>query len=640
MADDGRERFTIPIAFCCGGISHCGFAEGFEILSDVTERGSLKTCREIVYRRLADRTEWTVRKLTYPAYRAVEWQAEVYAPCKTGVYSEVGYCFDVPGENGVLSGNYGDKDGEYAEYCTRLSRGGVRQETEDGRPTHRYFPYYRLETDAEKAIVVLSWQGTWYAEFRQERSSVRIRAGQAGVSCYWNAGERFRLPTMVFLSYDSDPINAWRRFMIDCNLPAVHGEMPKPRVGVFNGQCEGLNDAVVRRIKEAYDRGGIDYDLWWFDAGWGTDGTGAHNWRDQWWHGVNFEMNFEAFPDGLASFGKQLAEEGKDFLLWFEAEAIRTPPAEWEAFFKAHPDFDRSWILGVYQYEWCGQILTAQLLDLGNDACRSWLEEKIFAAMDRAGATAYRQDFNIPPAPVWRSLDQPDRRGMAENRYCTGYLRFLRDICDRYGGLLMDSCASGGGRCDLETMRLMVPLHYSDYQDVHPADADTRLYMSQILFRWFPYFKNAVNSSVFADSYRARSAFAPLALFSLTAAETETADFGALKRWEDDWKKIRRHFYGDYYEPEAPSCNDTDVKAYAFCDRDRRAGFAVVLCPSSCTRTDYRLIFRELERNCRYRVDCDTRESRTLTGAALCTEGISFAVQSTHSYLFRFEAIG
>lgn len=152
----------------------------------------------------------------------------------------------------------------------------------------------------------------------------------------------------------------------------------------------------MRRVKETYDAHGIDYDFWWFDAGWGTDGTGPHSKSGWWYHGVNFEMNFEAFPDGLEWLGKALKREGRDFMLWFEPEVVRTPPEHLEEFFKAHPQFKREWFLGTFQKEWCGIILTAQLMDLGNAECLKWLEERIFEVMDRAEANIFRIDFNIP----------------------------------------------------------------------------------------------------------------------------------------------------------------------------------------------------------------------------------------------------
>lgn len=53
---------------------------------------------------------------------------------------------DVPGQNGMLMGNYGDEGRGYEEYSARLSEKSVRHEALDGRPTHYVFPYYRLET--------------------------------------------------------------------------------------------------------------------------------------------------------------------------------------------------------------------------------------------------------------------------------------------------------------------------------------------------------------------------------------------------------------------------------------------------------------------------------------------------------------
>lgn len=53
----------------------------------------------------------------------------------------------------------------------------------------------------------------------------------------------------------------------------------------------------------------------------------------------------------------------------------------------------------------------------------------------------------------------------------------------------MDSCASGGGRNDLETLRLMLPLHYTDYQDIAPEDTNSFIYCSRYFTGGFPYFK-------------------------------------------------------------------------------------------------------------------------------------------------------
>ena len=67
------------------------------------------------------------------------------------------------------------------------------------------------------------------------------------------------------------------------------------------------------------------------------------------------------------------------------------------------------------------------------------------------------------PLEYWRRNDPEDRRGITENRHVTGYLAYWDELRRRHPDLLLDSCASGGRRNDLETMRRAIPLLRSDY---------------------------------------------------------------------------------------------------------------------------------------------------------------------------------
>jgi len=53
---------------------------------------------------------------------------------------------------------------------------------------------------------------------------------------------------------------------------------------------------------------------------------------------------------------------------------------------------------------------------------------------------------------------------MTENLYVQGHLAYWDDLLRRHPRLRIDSCASGGRRNDLETMRRAVPLLRSDFQ--------------------------------------------------------------------------------------------------------------------------------------------------------------------------------
>ena len=265
MLEQLKKQFELngpPAAFNYGGKAYLGFKEGFEQLDEQIQKGKKSVASIKTYRHSASGTLWTVKLTHYPLYGALEWQAEIFAPEKTEIFSELCYQLDVPGQNGMLMGNYGDEGRGYEEYSARLSEKSVRHEALDGRPTHYVFPYYRLETDAGKLFAVLSWQGGWFAQFEQKDAFVRLTAGQMNVSAYLEKGERFRLPLMVVLEYAQEPANAWRRFYIDCNMPLVKNEPLKPLLGAFNGVCAGLSEDLVRRVKKAYDSHDIDYDFW------------------------------------------------------------------------------------------------------------------------------------------------------------------------------------------------------------------------------------------------------------------------------------------------------------------------------------------------------------------------------------------
>ena len=117
-----------------------------------------------------------------------------------------------------------------------------------------------------------------------------------------------------------------------------------------------------------------------------------------------------------------------------------------------------------------------QIIDLGIPECREWIFNKICKVIDTSGATGYRQDFNSDPAPAWAAKDAKyeGRTGMSENQYVQGYLALWDALIEKYG-MFIDSCASGGGRNDLETMKRGVPLHYSDHFDGGNEDYNARV---------------------------------------------------------------------------------------------------------------------------------------------------------------------
>jgi alpha-galactosidase len=131
------------------------------------------------------------------------------------------------------------------------------------------------------------------------------------------------------------------------------------------------------------------------------------------------------------------------------------------------------------------RTVNSYLLDLGNDEAQRWLTDFLCDFIQMHGVKIYRQDFNFPPLTCWNANEAEDRQGFLENRHVQGCLAFWDALLERNHGLSIDSCAAGGRRNDLETMRRSVSFLKSDYGYDIPGEKRA---FHQTLYQWIPYF--------------------------------------------------------------------------------------------------------------------------------------------------------
>jgi len=103
------------------------------------------------------------------------------------------------------------------------------------------------------------------------------------------------------------------------------------------------------------------------------------------------------------------------------------------------------------------------LLNLADPRAVDLAFEKISSLITEFDADLFRQDFNTTPLEAWYAADAPDRVGITEIRYIEGLYALWDRLLAAHPGLVIDNCASGGRRIDLETTRRSVPLWRSDY---------------------------------------------------------------------------------------------------------------------------------------------------------------------------------
>jgi alpha-galactosidase len=423
-----------------------------------------------------------------------------------------------------------------------------------GRPTNSDWSYFNLEWPGQGLIVAVGWPGQWEAEFwRIEARGLHINAGQELTHFKLLPGEEVRSPLIVLQFWKGDWIraqNIWRRWMMAHSMPKPGGKLPPPQlVASSSRQYDEMmkaNETNQIMFIDRYLEEGIKLDYWWMDAGWYVNHGGG------WPRVGTWEVDTNRFPHGLRAVSDYAHKQGIRILVWFEPERVTADT--WLT--RTHPE----WVLGGAK---------GGLLNLGNDEARAWLTEHIDKLLTDQGIDLYRQDFNMDPLNAWRSNDAPDRQGITEIKHVTGYLAYWDELRRRHPNMLIDSCASGGRRNDLETMRRAVPLWRSDYA----FEAIGHQCMTYGISLWLPYHGTgtiaARNASYYGsgltpvEPYAFWSNVSPSLGFGIDLRVKEI-DYAALRRLISQWREMNPNYYGDFYPLTPWNRDDTAWIAWQF----------------------------------------------------------------------------
>lgn len=418
----------------------------------------------------------------------------------------------------------------------------------NGRPTAKDWAYFNLEWAGEGLIAAVGWPGQWSAEFvRDEGRGLRLRAGQESAHFKLFPGEEVRGPLIALQFWQGDWVraqNIWRRWMMAHSMPKPGGKLPPPMLLASSSRQfdEMINANETNQIAfiNRYREEQIPLDYWWMDAGWYVHHGGG------WPRVGTWLVDSNRFPRGLRAVADHAHQQGLKVLVWFEPE--RVTAGTWLA--QNHPD----WILGG---------AAGGLLDLGNTAACDWLTEHVDRLLTEQGIDLYRQDFNMEPLSFWRKHDAPDRQGITEIKHVTGYLAYWDELRRRHPNMLIDSCASGGRRNDLETMRRAAPLWRSDYA----YEAIGHQCMTYGISLWLPYQGTGTVATRNASYYGSGpTPVEPYAFWSNAGPSlgcgfdmrVKDLDYGALRRLFAQWREVSANYYGDFY-PLTPWSRDATL---------------------------------------------------------------------------------
>ena len=508
----------------------------------------------------------------------------------------------------VLHHHIGDKCtiDSFAPIETRLGPEVSKTFVPDGgRPSNGEWPYYNLECPDEGRgiIVAIGWPGQWKSQFiRDEGTELRVIAGQELTRLTLHPGEEIRTPLIALQFYRGDWIraqNIWRRWMLDHNFPKDHGKPLSPKLGAGSVQFYAFNctqDGDIE-ILDRFRDAGIQLSYWWMDAGWYDNGGAG------WGKVGTWEADRGRFPNGLAPIGDRCHSDQIELMVWFEMERVSADT--WLT--QNHPE----WIHGGAE---------GGLLKLDEPKVVEWVIDRVDNIISESGIDLYRSDFNIDPLPFWRANDAEDRQGITEIRYIEGYLAYWDELRRRYPGMLIDSCASGGRRDDLETMRRAVPILPTDVEN----DAEAYQCCTYGFGLWLPFFDHT-NYERF-DDYYFRSSIAPFLQCNWDVRKDDF-DIDSATKCLSLWRNAAEFFFGDFWPLSAYSITKDVWMAWQFNRPDGSAGLIQAFRRPACPYVSAQYKLQALESDAVYIVsNQDTGKTRQMTGRELMSDGLTVTI--------------
>ena len=513
-----------------------------------------------------------------------------------------------PGPDFVLRGVRGDDCSPASYQPYEFTLGPNTSKTfapAGGRATDSAFPYFNVAVPDGDVIFAVGWPGQWSATFARGADNVlHVTAGQELTHLSLQPGEEIRTPLVAAMVFGKGGVersqNLWRRWMLACNMPRPGGKPLRPMYCFCDGGFfEGLkvSEASEKLFLDVLTKEGIKLDYWWMDAGWYPCGS--------WPETGTWEVDKQRFPGGIKAVSDNVHAKGAKLIVWFEPERVTGG----SALAKEHPD----WLLG------------GTLLNLGNPAARKWITDHVDRLLTEQGIDLYRQDFNMAPLDFWRKNDAPDRQGISENLHVQGYLAYWDELLRRHPGMLIDSCASGGRRNDIETLQRAVPLLRSDYQafDGNPAYALGNQCQTYGLSSWIPFYGQGVYYTPQQYVYCVRSHICP-AFCVCVDVRKPGIDWNLYRRLVAQWRQVADCLLGDYYPLTPYSLAEDCWIAWQFDRPDEGKGMIQVFRRGKSGETKKSLPLKGLDPDATYEVtNLDAGAPIRATGKELMTAGVS-----------------
>lgn len=617
----------LPYDFKAGGKSLNKNLDDWEIeVSPESETGEVYACGKTSYITLKHKSSGltaTVEATIYEENATCEWT--VYINNEAGENSPVisnFYALDESFKTGDTTVYYSkgsrDEPYDFALMRKNLTAFPATFDSIEGRSTDNYLPYFNLSGENCDLILGVGWSGHWKTVIKEISGSTSIKVCQENFKAYLLPDEEVRSPLVSLSFYNSEnPLkgfNVFRDWVTDSvypeNIPDVM-TMMEIAGPLSTNTAEQIINTMNTFDKKVFEE--VDY--FWMDAGWYEYDEGWHDSVGTWVPDKN------RYPDGISELSDYGKERDCGLVLWYEPERLRYDTELYN--------------IGLQNDEWLIYLDDSDnvMYNFANEEALQYICELITASLKENGVSVYRQDFNFAPEEYWKIADKEfydGRKGICENHYITNHYRYLDYLTENIDGLIIDNCASGGRRLDLEMTRRSISVWRSDYNcAMHDDILEATQAQTYGLSFWLP-LSGTVQYNY--DEYSARSSIMPLTV--------ET--FGTIySEYFSVYKEQRAMMAENFYPLESGGYDDEKILAMQYSSDDAVTGTAFVYKRENVKDTEYILRLNGLVLDKEYEVySIDEPENiYRMTGEKLMSDGIKLSLpEGKKAFVMMFSA--
>ena len=582
--------------------------------------------RYIVLTNKSDDLKVTVESTVFPNNATCQWVVyiENTGAKNSGVISDF-YAIDTAFPTGKADLYYSMGSNTAASDFSLIQKKlGVVERTfggVEGKPTEAFLPYFNIHGENYGMILGIGWTGQWSAGLSQTKGETNINAKQENFNAYLLPGEKVRSPLVSVSFYKNDNalkgFNLFRGWVMDCVYPENVTKNFYTVLEVAGPSSVRTSDEIIGVLDNEIDASVYENtDAFWMDAGW-------YEYNEGWYDGVgNWTVDKSRYDNGIKEISDYAAKKGLGHTLWYEPERVY-PGTQFHDMGSKNPQ----WLI-------TGDGEDNIMWNLANEDAYKFYCDYLLNSMKENGVTVYRQDFNFAPLKYWQKADveyYDGRTGICENHYVTNLYNFLDYLTENIDGLIIDNCASGGKRLDLEMSYRSIAFWRSDYNCAyHPDLFNATQSQTYGVSFWLPITGTALWME---NEYSGRSAIMPLMLM----------DFYSHKHPDFSFHKEQRELMGGKYYPlESGSFDDDKILAMQFSTDDALSGTALVYKRPKEKDAEYTVKLNGLVSSKTYKIyDVDNPEAiYTLSGEELMNKGLEIKLpEGAKAFIFMFEAI-